>query len=143
MKNRLVIQPYLYHHITSLALLQNKVRRLYFYPFANFTWLLGLSHKNRFLPTNIEPQHLIDNHLYDPLKEALACTAMSTKVGDAIHPPSHIYGTSRMSGVEPVSRKSTRKVGREQLHPNDAADMNKYVEGRQVPTQCPHNQRVF
>ena len=31
---------------------------------------------------NIEPQHLIDNHLYDPLKEALACTAMSTKVGE-------------------------------------------------------------
>ena len=32
------------HHKPTL---QNKVRRLYFYPFANFTWLLGLSHKNR------------------------------------------------------------------------------------------------
>ena len=32
-----------------------------------------------------------NNHLYDPLKEALASDAISTKVRGAIHPPSHIY----------------------------------------------------
>jgi hypothetical protein len=41
------------HHTPPL---QNQVRRFYF-SFASFTWLLGLSHKNRFLPTNMKPQH--------------------------------------------------------------------------------------
>ena len=53
--------------------------------------VLGLDKKNRFFNLRKQTQHLTDNYLYDPLKEALACDAISTKVGDAIHPPSHIY----------------------------------------------------
>ena len=35
--------------------------------------LLGLSYKNRFLPTNIEPQHEFINCLYHTPFEALRC----------------------------------------------------------------------
>ena len=63
----------------------------------------------------MQPQHLANNHLYDPLKEALACDAISTKVGETTPAEPHLYGTSRMSGVEPVSHKCMRKVGRRQI----------------------------
>ena len=52
---------------------------------------------------------------YCPLKEAFACTTMSTKVGETTPAKPHLYGASRMSGVEPVSHKCMRKVGRGQL----------------------------
>ena len=63
-----------------------------FYPFASFTLLLGLSKIGTvsYLRTS---NHNIGSIIsfYDPLKEALACIAVSTKVRCAIHPPSHIY----------------------------------------------------
>ena len=55
-----------YHnnHITSHAPLQNKVRRSSFHPFANFTWLLGLSEIRTasYLQT-YEPTHWFHNFI--------------------------------------------------------------------------------
>jgi hypothetical protein len=39
------------HHTPPL---ENQVKRFYF-SFASFTWFLGLSHNNQFLPTNMKP----------------------------------------------------------------------------------------
>jgi hypothetical protein len=41
--------------------------------FACFTWLLGLSHKNRFLPTNMKPQRWSTDCFFDSLLRALHC----------------------------------------------------------------------
>ena len=74
-----------YHnnHITSYAPLQNKVRRSSFYPFANFTWLLGLLEISTasYLRTYNHNIGFITSFYY-PLKEAFACTAIPTKVGE-------------------------------------------------------------
>ena len=86
--------------------------------------------KERFFNLQKQPQHLTDNHLYDPLKEALACDAISTKVGETTPAEPHLYGASRMSGVEPISRKSTCKVGRGQLIIQTIPRTGKYVEGK-------------
>ena len=61
--------------------------------------------------------HNIDSVIsfYYPLKEAFACIVISTRVGETTPAKPHLYGTSRMSSVEPVSHKSMRKVGRRQL----------------------------
>src|ERR1043165_4813018 len=40
-------------------------------------------------------------------------------------PPSHLYGTSHMSSVEPVSRKRVRSVG--PLHQDIATMLNEYT----------------
>jgi hypothetical protein len=41
--------------------------------FACFMWLLGLSHKNRFLPTNMKPQRWSTDCFFDSLLRALRC----------------------------------------------------------------------
>ena len=57
-------------------------------------------------------------------------------------PASHIYGTSHMSGVEPVSRKSTRKVGTGRFI-QQYRDINKYTrEGNKCRIDA-HIQHVF
>jgi hypothetical protein len=54
---------------------------------------------------------------------------VSTKVGETTPAKPHLYGTSHMSGVEPVSRKSTRKVGRGQLSSNNTTDKTNTWKG--------------
>jgi hypothetical protein len=44
-----------------------------------------------------------------------------------MHPTSHLHGKSRTSAVEPVSHRSTRKVGHGLLQSNYATDISKYT----------------
>jgi hypothetical protein len=99
-----------FDHIISHAPLQNKVRRFYFM-FAIFTWLLGLSHKNRFLPTNMKPQRWLTYCCFESPLRALCCRHHIHYSWRNWHPTSHLHGISRTSVVEPILRRSMRKVG--------------------------------
>ena len=121
-----------YHrnHITSRALLQNKVRRFYLLSFCNFyvasrAFAIGTI---SYLRTSSHNIYSVISFYY-PLKEAFTCIIISTKVRETTPAKPHLYGTSRMSSVEPVSRKSTRKVGRGQLSSNNAADRTNTWKG--------------
>ena len=87
-----------------------------FYPFASFTWLLGLL-KIRTVSYLRTLNHNILSIIISMIPSrrpslALPCPLKLEKL-TPVEP--HLYGTSRISGVEPVSRKSTRKFGRGQL----------------------------
>ena len=116
MKKPAVSITYHNDHITSHAPLQNKVRRFYLLSFCNF-YVASRAFAIRTVSYLRTLNHNIDSVIsfYYPLKEAFACIVISTKVGETTPSKPHLYGTSRMSSVEPVSRKSTRKVGRGQL----------------------------
>jgi hypothetical protein len=59
--------------------------------FACFTWLLGLSHKNHFLPTNIKPQRWSTNCFFDSPLRALCCRCHIHYSWRNRHPTSHFY----------------------------------------------------
>ena len=96
--------------ISYHAPLQNKVRCLYFI-FCIFYVAGGLSQK--------EPLSNLRTCNYNTDKIIVSITPLSgPSAGNAIlpflesqTPASRIYGTSHMSIAEPVSRKSTRKIG--------------------------------
>jgi hypothetical protein len=75
------------HHTPPL---QNQVRRFYF-SFASFMWFLGLSHKNRFLPTNMKPQHWLTDCCFESLLRALRCRCHIHYSWRNRHPTSHFY----------------------------------------------------
>jgi hypothetical protein len=106
-----------FDHITSHAPLQNKVTRFYFM-FAIFTWLLGLSHKNHFLPTNKKPQCWLTYCFFESPLRALHCRHQIHYSWRNWHPTSHLHGTSRTSVVEPVSHRNTCQVGHGPLQSN-------------------------
>ena len=53
-------------------------------------------------------------------------------------PASHIYGTSRMSVVEPVSRKRTRKVGLGRFINSMPPAKQVHARGQLLKERCPH-----
>jgi arylamine N-acetyltransferase len=59
--------------------------------FACFTWLLELSHKNRFLPTNMKPQHWSMDCFFDSPLRALRCRRHIHYSWRNRHPTSHFY----------------------------------------------------
>jgi hypothetical protein len=65
--HNLTYWPYHITHPTA-----KKVRQIYFI-FCMFTWLLGLSHKNHFLPMNMKPQHWSMNFFFDSPLRVLRC----------------------------------------------------------------------
>jgi hypothetical protein len=75
------------HHTPSL---QNQVRRFYF-SFASCTSFLGLSHKNRFLPTNINPQHWLTDCCFESPIRALCCRRYIHYSWRNRHSTSHFY----------------------------------------------------
>ena len=90
------LKQHITNHITSMPL-QNKVRRLYFI-FAYFTWLLGLSHKNRFLPTN-------NNHNADQI--VVSITPLSgPSVADGITLKLEKLDTHKATCTEQAARQS-------------------------------------
>jgi hypothetical protein len=115
-----------FDHITSHAPLQNKVRSFYFM-FASFTWLLGLSHKNRFLPTYMKPQRWLTYCCFESPLRALRCRCHIHYSWRNRHPTNHLHDTSRTSVVEPVSCTSTCKIGHGPLQSNNATDISKYT----------------
>jgi hypothetical protein len=115
-------------HITAYAPLQNKVRCFYFM-FVSFTWLLGISHKNCFLSTNMKPQYWLTYCCFESPLRALHCRCHIHYRWRNRHPTSHLHSTSRTSVVEPVSRRSTRKVGHGPLQSKYATDISKYTFG--------------
>ena len=95
--------------------LQNKVRRLYFI-FCMFYVAARAFVKEQFLTYELQPQHQLNNCLFIPLSEPSVANAISLRL-EIQTPASHLYGTSRMPSVEPVSRKRTRKVGPGRFNP--------------------------
>jgi hypothetical protein len=63
--------PYQPYHITPHCKTNLDASTL---SFACFRWLLGLSHKNHFLPTNMKPQHWLIHCCFESLLRALRCT---------------------------------------------------------------------
>jgi hypothetical protein len=59
--------------------------------FACFTWLIGLSHKNRFLPTNMKPRLLLTYCCFESLLRALRCRCCIHYSSRNRHPTSHFY----------------------------------------------------
>jgi hypothetical protein len=75
------------HHMPPL---QNQVRRFYF-SFVSFTWFLGLSHKNRFLPTNMKPRCWSMDSFFDSLLRVLCCRCHIHYSWRNKHPTIHFY----------------------------------------------------
>src|SRR3954464_8215109 len=88
-----------------------KLKRLSTLSFACFTWLLGVLTKELFLSYENKPQHQSRNRLYYTPVGALRCKRLRKANVRDTDTPSHLYGTSHMSSVEPVSRKRVRSVG--------------------------------
>ena len=79
--------------------------------FAYFTWLGAFVNRTAsYLRTYDHNNDQIIAYLFIPFGPSIE-NAKPTKERERQTPASHIYGTSRMSVVEPVSRKRTRKVG--------------------------------
>src|SRR3954467_13601282 len=91
--------------------MQIKVKTLSTLSFASFTWLLGVSRKEPFLSYENKPQHQSCNCLYYTPVGALRCKRLHKANVRETDTPNHLYGTSHMSSVEPVSRKRVRSVG--------------------------------
>jgi hypothetical protein len=71
--------------------------------------LLGLSEKELFLPTNMQPQRQLDNCLYYNVVGALRCKYHTAKVRET-NTPRRVHVTSHVSSAEPVSHKCMREV---------------------------------
>ena len=65
-----------------------------------------------FLSYENKPQHQFGNCLYYTPVGALRCKRLRVANVRETDTPSHLYGISHMSSVEPASRKRTHKVGR-------------------------------
>jgi hypothetical protein len=59
--------------------------------FTSFTWLLGLLHKNHFLPMNMKPQRWSTDCLFDYPLMALRCRCHIHYSWRNWHPTSHFY----------------------------------------------------
>ena len=79
--------------------------------FVSFTWLLGVSRNNRFYPTKTSHNTNPAIVSITPLSGPSVANIFASLMLERQTPPSHLYGTSHMSSVEPVSRKHVRSVG--------------------------------
>src|SRR3954467_4168679 len=92
--------------------MQSKVKTPFYFSLCKFYMTArGFERENRFLSCENMPQHrspiVSITHLSGP---SVANTFASLIQRDR-HPPNHLYGTSNMSSVEPVSPKRVRSVG--------------------------------
>src|SRR3954463_11697449 len=99
--------------------MQIKVKTPSTLSFASFMWLLrgfereslSILRKKLFLPCKKKPQHQSCNRLYYTPVGALRCKRLCVANVRETDTPNHLYGTSHMSSVEPVSHKRVRSVG--------------------------------
>ena len=89
-----------------------KLKLIYFYfIFCKFYVAARGFEKEPFLSYENKPQHQFSNYLYYTPVGALRCKHLRIANVERQTPPNHLYGTSHMSSVEPVSRKRIRSVG--------------------------------
>src|ERR1041385_2265602 len=88
-----------------------KLKRLLLYLLQVLRGCKGVSRGNRFLSCENKPQHQSCNRLYYTPVGALRCKRLRVANARETDTPRHLYGTSHMSSVEPVSRKRVRSVG--------------------------------
>ena len=79
--------------------------------FAYFTWLGAFVNRTASYLRTLWPQQRSNNCMFKHPFRALHWKCEDQLKREKLTPASHIYGTSRMSVVEPVSRKRTCKVG--------------------------------
>jgi hypothetical protein len=108
------------HHTPPL---ENQVRHSNF-SFAIFTWFLGLSHKNRFLPTNMKPQHWLTHCCFESPLRALHCRCHIHCSWRNWHPTNHFYMVQAVCQLWNQSRVKHVKSIFGLLQSNYAIDIN-------------------
>jgi hypothetical protein len=93
--------------------------------FACFTWLLGLLHKNRFLPTNMKPQCSSMNCFFDSSLRALCCRCHIHYSWRNWHPTSYFYTVQAVCKSWNQSCVKCVKLVFGPLQSNYATDINK------------------
>jgi hypothetical protein len=92
--------------------------------FACFTWLLGLPHKNRFLPTNMKPQRWSTDCFFDSLLRPLRCRRHIHCSWKNRHPTSHFYTVQAVGQSWNQSRVKRVRSVFGPLQSNYATDIN-------------------
>jgi hypothetical protein len=92
--------------------------------FACFTWLLGLSHKNSFLPTNMKPQRWSMNCFFNSPLRSLRCRRHIHYSWRIRHPTSHFYTVQPVCQSWNQSRVKRVKSIFGLLQSNYATDIN-------------------
>src|SRR3954469_3380193 len=87
-----------------------KLKTPFYFIFCKFYVAARGFEKNRFLSCENKPQHQSRNCLYYTPVGALRCKRLRKDNVRETDTPIHLYGTSHMSSVEPVSRKRVRSV---------------------------------
>jgi hypothetical protein len=111
------------HHTPPV---QNQVRRFYF-SFASFTWFLGLSHKNWFLPMNMKPQRWSTHCFFESPLRVLCCRRHIHYNWRNRHPTSHYYAVQAVCQSWNQSHVQTRNVGHGPPQSNYATNINEYT----------------
>jgi hypothetical protein len=93
--------------------------------FACFTWFLGLSHKNCFLPMNMNPQHWSTDCFFDSPLRALCCKCHIHYSWTNWHPTSHFYTVQAVCQSWNQSHVKCVKSVFGLLQSNYATDINK------------------
>src|SRR4051812_8450794 len=92
--------------------MQSKVKRLSTLAYASFTWPLEVSGE-RTVSILRKTCHNTDSSIVSitPLSEPSIASIFSSLMLERQTHPGHLYGTSHMSSVEPVSHNRVRSVG--------------------------------